>query len=170
MREREREERVSAMNEKRRERFKMEREREREANEERANVLVVVVVLIINIIIVVIIIIIIIARTSSCRSSGFTSIREGRRLSMYEELFPFLRVCAFDAKKKVKKREKRKLCKKTRAEGRWGAVTAISERVIILKRMRVFSHRMYQNHLSALRDQVSRRRDVLVHNLHSRRR
>ena len=104
-----------------------EREREREANEERADVLVVVVVLIINIIIIVviiiIIIIIIIARTSSCRSSGFTSIREGRRLSMYEKLFPFLRVCAFDAKKKVKKREnKRKrgiiVSKKTRAEAR----------------------------------------------------
>jgi len=109
---------------KKRERFKMERERERDRErerserinarerEERANVLVVVVI-----------IIIIIARTSSCRSSGFTSIREGRRLSMYEKLFPFLRVCAFDAKKKVKKREnKRKrgiiVSKKTRAEAR----------------------------------------------------
>ena len=78
----------------------MERERERSERmnarerEERANVLVVV--LIINIIVV----IIIIARTSSCRSSGFTSIREGRRLSMYKTFFPFARACAFDAKKK----------------------------------------------------------------------
>jgi len=124
---REREKRESERDERKEKRRKerdskwKEREREREANEERADVLVVVVVLIINIIIIVVIIII--ARTSSCRSSGFTSIREGRRLSMYEKLFPFLRVCAFDAKKKVKKREnKRKrgiiVSKKTRAEAR----------------------------------------------------
>jgi len=111
------------MNEKKREIQNGKRERERSERinarerEERANVLIVV--LIINVIVD---IIIINSRTSSCRSSGFTSIREGRRLSMYENFFPVR-----SAQKKSEEKRERGKSEKTRA------VTAISERVMNLK-------------------------------------
>jgi len=125
MRERE-ERRESERDERKEKRDSKWRERERERSErinarereERANVLIVV--LIINIIVD---IIIINSRTSSCRSSGFTSIREGRRLSMYENFFPVRSA----QKKSEEKSLERGKSEKTRV------VTAISERVMNLK-------------------------------------